>query len=182
MLGCENAVEFYRTSAVEYLLGFKPGTNMIPQHAEEIKAGSRFAFGENWSRFLTEIDDDRIRQAEQSLCDMLKVKSLQGKQFLDIGSGSGMFSLAARRLGATVHSFDYDPHSVACTNELKRRYFPDDPHWNVEQASALDEKYISGLGCFDVVYSWGVLHHTGQMYRAFINVIPAGNRSHPGKQ
>lgn len=146
---------------------------MSSQHTEEIEAGSRFAFGKNWSRFLTELNDDRIRQAEQSLCDMLKVKDLQGKRFLDIGSGSGLFSLAARRLGATVHSFDYDPQSVACTNELKSRYFSDDPCWNVEQGSALDEKYISGLGRFDVVYSWGVLHHTGQMYKAFFNVIPS---------
>ena len=145
---------------------------MSLQHTEEIKARSRFAFGENWLRFLTKLDDDRIRKAQQSLCDMLKVKHLRGKRFLDIGSGSGLFSLAARRLGATVHSFDYDPQSVACTNELKRRYFSADPHWNVEQGSALDEKYISGLGCFEVVYSWGVLHHTGQMYKAFINVIP----------
>jgi len=145
---------------------------MSSRQTEEIKAGSRFAFGENWSRFLTELDDDRIHQAEQSLCDMLKVKALQGKRFLDIGSGSGLFSLAARRLGATVHSFDFDPQSVACTNELKIRYFPSDPQWNVEQGSALDEKYISGLGRFDVVYSWGVLHHTGQMYKAFLSVIP----------
>lgn len=153
-------------------LGLKLWTNMSSRQTEEIKAGSRFAFGENWSRFLTELDDDRIHQAEQSLCDMLKVKTLQGKRFLDIGSGSGLFSLAARRLGATVHSFDFDPQSVACTNELKIRYFPSDPQWNVEQGSALDEKYISGLGRFDVVYSWGVLHHTGQMYKAFLSVIP----------
>ncbi len=145
---------------------------MCSQHVEEIETGDRFSFGENWSRFLTELEDDQIRQAEQSLCDMLKVKHLQGKQFLDIGSGSGLFSLAARRLGAIVHSFDYDSQSVACTNELKSRYFPDDPHWNIEQGSVLDEKYISELGHFDVVYSWGVLHHTGQMYKAFSNVIP----------
>lgn len=146
---------------------------MGSQHTEEINAGSRFAFGENWLRFLTDLDDNRIRKAEQSLCNILKVQNLQGKRFLDIGSGSGLFGLAARRLGATVHSFDYDPQSVACTNELKRRYFPDDPHWNVEQGSALDEKYISGLGRFDVVYSWGVLHHTGKMLNAFHNVIPS---------
>ncbi len=146
---------------------------MSTQHAEEIEAGSRFNFGENWTRFLTELDDDRIRQAEHSLCDMLRVENLQGKRFLDIGSGSGLFSLAARRLGATVHSFDYDPQSVACTNELKSRYFPDDLHWNIEQGSVLDDKYISRLGCFDVVYSWGVLHHTGQMYKALSNVIPS---------
>jgi len=145
---------------------------MTSHHTDEMKAGSRFAFGENWARFLSELNGDRIRQAEQSLCNMLKVKNLQRKRFLDMGSGSGLFSLAARRLGATVHSFDYDPQSVACTNELKRRYFPDDPHWNVEQGSALDEKYISGIGRFDIVYAWGVLHHTGQMYTAFTNVIP----------
>lgn len=144
---------------------------MNSQHSEEIKAGSRFAFGENWLRFLSDLNEKRIHQAEQSLCEMLKVKNLHGKRFLDIGSGSGLFSLAARRLGGTVHSFDYDPQSVACTNELKRRYFSDDQNWNVEQGSAIDEKYITALGCFDVVYSWGVLHHTGNMDKAFNNII-----------
>lgn len=143
---------------------------MSSQHAEEIKVGSRFPFGENWLRFLTELDDDRICQAEQSLCDMLKVKNLDGKGFLDIGSGSGLFSLAAKRLGATVHSFDYDPQSVACTTELRQRYFPDDHTWTVEQGSVLDRTYLGSLGQWDVVYSWGVLHHTGNMYQALDNI------------
>jgi SAM-dependent methyltransferase len=77
--------------------------------------------------------------------------------------------LAARRLGAKVHSFDYDPRSVACTAELRRRYFTDDPDWRVEQGSALDPDYLKSLGTFDVVYSWGVLHHTGDMWRAVDN-------------
>ncbi len=141
-------------------------------HAAEVAQGQRFEFGQNWSRFLGSLNDDRIAQAEVSLKERLEVPDLRGKRFLDVGSGSGLFSLAARRLGASVHSFDYDPDSVACAQELKRRYFPDDPQWRVEEGSALDEEYLKGLGRFDVVYSWGVLHHTGAMWQALENVVP----------
>jgi 2-polyprenyl-6-hydroxyphenyl methylase/3-demethylubiquinone-9 3-methyltransferase len=80
--------------------------------------------------------------------------------------------VAAVRLGAEkVVSFDFDPASVACTRELKRRYFPEASHWTVETGSALDEEYLRGLGQFEVVYSWGVLHHTGQMWKALENVV-----------
>jgi 2-polyprenyl-3-methyl-5-hydroxy-6-metoxy-1,4-benzoquinol methylase len=138
-------------------------------HAGEVQRGDRFKFGENWSRFLSLLNDERIREAEDSLKQMLKMESLAGKSFLDIGSGSGLFSLAARRLGARVHSFDYDPQSVACAVELKRRYFPEDSDWIIEEGSALDADYLKSLGAFDVVYSWGVLHHTGQMWQALEN-------------
>jgi len=142
------------------------------QHSEEVLAGDRFEFGANWARFLRLLNEDRISLAQQSLCKMLGVSSLRGRRFLDAGSGSGLFSLAARRLGATVHSFDYDPKSVACTAELKRRFFPTDDTWVVEGASVLDRDYLTRLGQFDVVYSWGVLHHTGAMWEALSNVAP----------
>ena len=132
-------------------------------------AGARFEFGRNWAQFLELLDEDRIEHAEASLADMLGTRELKGKSFLDIGSGSGLFSLAARRLGARVHSFDYDEHSVKCTSELHRRYFPGDTDWTVERGSALDRTYLGSLGLFDVVYSWGVLHHTGDMWGALEN-------------
>lgn len=141
----------------------KAGTRL---HQREVTSGERFEFGKNWSRFLTLVDEDRITMAENSLKEWLEIEDLNGKSFLDIGSGSGLYSLAARRLGARVHSFDYDPYSVACTAELRRRYFPGDLNWSVEEGSALDEAYLKSLGTFDVVYSWGVLHHTGQMWSA----------------
>ncbi|MFN0141438.1 MAG: class I SAM-dependent methyltransferase [Pyrinomonadaceae bacterium] len=141
------------------------------QHQSEVASGQRFEFGKNWSAFLGLLDDERIAKAEDSLREMLDVDSLEGKTFLDIGSGSGLFSLAARRLGAKVHSFDFDSNSFACTQELRRRYFPNDPDWLVEQGSALDTEYLTSLGKFDVVYSWGVLHHTGEMWRALENAV-----------
>jgi 2-polyprenyl-3-methyl-5-hydroxy-6-metoxy-1,4-benzoquinol methylase len=134
--------------------------------AEEIDRGKRFEFGKNWSQFLTILDEKRIAIAEQSLQEMLAIDHLQGKSFLDIGSGSGLFSLAARRLGATVHSFDFDPQAAACSAELKERYFPGDASWTIEEGSVLDADYLSSLGTFDIVYSWGVLHHTGAMWQA----------------
>ena len=130
----------------------------------------RFKFGKNWSLFLKMLDECRIQEAETSLKKALGRSDLQGLRFLDVGSGSGLFSLAARRLGAEVHSFDYDLQSVACTVSLKERFFPNDPLWTVEQGSALDKSYLNTLGEFDILYSWGVLHHTGNMAQAFENV------------
>jgi len=137
--------------------------------SSEIAAGHRFAFGSNWRRFLDHIDDTRIQQATISMVAGLGSRDLAGVRFLDAGSGSGLFSLAARQLGADVTSFDFDPESVECTKELRRRY-TDGSSWVVKEGSVLSLEFLSTLGTFDVVYSWGVLHHTGQMWAALTNV------------
>src|SRR5579862_2361632 len=117
-------------------------------NAQEVSAGERFEFGKNWARFLASLSEPQIESAVESLRHMLGAASLAGRSFLDVGCGSGLFSLAARRLGARVHSFDYDPHSVACAHELRRRYFPQerDSDWHIDEASVLDPVYLAGLG------------------------------------
>lgn len=133
---------------------------------------NRFGFGKNWKSFLETMDDMRINKAEDSLKEWLGVDDLKGLTFLDIGSGSGLFSLAACNLGARVYSFDYDYDSVECTRRLRNKYHPDEKIWSVEQGDALDADYLDKYDKCDIVYSWGVLHHTGNMYKGLEN---AGN-------
>jgi 2-polyprenyl-3-methyl-5-hydroxy-6-metoxy-1,4-benzoquinol methylase len=140
------------------------------------EGSARFGFGENWLQFLELVDDQRVARAEASLRDMLQLGTglpLEGRRFLDIGSGSGLFSLAARRLGATVISFDYDVQSVECTRALRERTHSDDANWYVVRGSILDQSFVESLGSFDVVYAWGVLHHTGDMKSAIANAAAA---------
>ena len=130
----------------------------------------RFAFGTNWLDFSSRdlAAEGRIEQAAASLVEFIGKEDLTGLSFLDIGSGSGLFSLAAWQLGARVFSFDYDKESVICTRELKQRYAGDeDNQWRVELGSILNAEYISEVGQYDIVYSWGVLHHTGDLWAAF---------------
>lgn len=130
----------------------------------------RFRFGANWKRFLRSLTPERLATAEDSLRHALGVDDLRGKRFLDIGCGSGLFSLSAARLGASVHSFDYDQDSVECALDLRARYAPE-AEWSIERGDALDRGYLGGLGTFDVVYSWGVLHHTGDLWSALDNAL-----------
>jgi 2-polyprenyl-6-hydroxyphenyl methylase/3-demethylubiquinone-9 3-methyltransferase len=143
----------------------------VASHTHEVRAGERFEFGRNWARFLESLSPKRISLAEAALQHMLGRATLEGLTFLDLGSGSGLSSLAAHRLGAVVTSVDYDPQSVACTARVRREFADDGREWRVIEGSALDREFLRRLGTFDIVYSWGVLHHTGAMWQAFENVV-----------
>jgi 2-polyprenyl-6-hydroxyphenyl methylase/3-demethylubiquinone-9 3-methyltransferase len=150
-----------------------------PFHARILRPRDRFAFGENWSNFARRLTPGRIEEAERSLRDMLGTDTLSGRSFLDVGCGSGLFSLAAARLGADrIVSFDLDPDCVATTERVRERFDSGDERWRVEEGDVLDEGYMSALGSFDVVYAWGVLHHTGRMETALertaARVAPGG--------
>lgn len=125
----------------------------------------RFEFGKNWASFAATLDEARIRESEIRLAALLGAGSLKGLSFLDIGCGSGLHSLAALRLGAErVWAIDLDPNSVGTTEAVLARWWPA-KNYRVERKSvfALETELPEQ---FDIVYSWGVLHHTGEMARA----------------
>src|SRR5437764_371948 len=112
--------------------------NIATQHKREVTAGRRFSFGRNWASFLKRLNEARIAEAEKNLIEFLGEESLAGRSFLDVGSGSGLSSFAARRLDAQVTSFDYDGQSGACYEELRHRDNPDDPRWITVKVSGSD--------------------------------------------
>jgi len=127
-----------------------------------------FSFGENWLNYIKNIGEQRFEEAQSSLKKLLKINNLNGKSFLDIGCGSGIMSLSAIKLGAKeVVSIDVDPKSVEASQLLKEKC--DVSHWQILNDSILNETFISHLKQYDIVYSWGVLHHTGNMWTAIKN-------------
>lgn len=140
------------------------------QITETNSFNDRFNFGRNWKNFLNDVSENRVEEAKLSLSKALNLNNLSGLTFLDIGSGSGLFSLAAYQLGAKVFSFDYDQDSVICTLRLKEKYAPSNDNWLVEQGSILDLNFIKKYAELDIVYAYGVLHHTGNMYLAFEHI------------
>ncbi len=138
---------------------------------------THFDFGENWSAYATTITEADILEAEKGLLRLLSLDQIQNAKFLDIGCGSGLHSLAAIRLGAaSVSAFDFDPLSVATTEQTLNRYAPDGNF--TCQVNSILADHNASAGAYDIVYSWGVLHHTGSMWEAIENatkmVAPGG--------
>tara|TARA_A100001015_G_scaffold317123_2_gene433224 strand:+ start:4354 stop:5127 length:774 start_codon:yes stop_codon:yes gene_type:complete len=129
----------------------------------------RFKFGKNWSDFVRNVGQLEVDQAKNNLVDNFD-RSLLGKTFADVGCGSGLFSLAAIELGADVTSFDFDPLSVETCNALVNERAPQETDFLAFEADVLDQSTWKDIGHFDFVYSWGVLHHTGDMHLALKNV------------
>lgn len=133
-----------------------------------------YEFGKNWQNFIDKcFTGERLAVAQSNLLASLHCETLRGQTFLDIGCGSGLHSLAAWRSGAaSVVSFDYDQDSVNATRLLWERTGSPE-NWRVLQGSVLDTTLMRNLGTFDFVYSWGVLHHTGDMRAAIRNAALA---------
>lgn len=137
---------------------------------EKMRTGKSFSFGANWERFIkSNFSPERVKITLEYLLTFLGLDNLEGKYFLDIGCGSGLHSLAAYEAKAKrLVSIDVDPLSIKTTMLL--RDFKGNPgNWQILEASILDEQMITKIDAADIVYSWGVLHHTGNLWKAIQN-------------
>jgi 2-polyprenyl-6-hydroxyphenyl methylase/3-demethylubiquinone-9 3-methyltransferase len=130
-----------------------------------------FSFGENWQSYLEDIDEERIAAARESLQRHFGVEDFSGSRFVDIGCGSGLFSLAALQLDAAeVISFDYDAGAVACAHELYQQAGEPD-HWSLSQGNMPNDDFIDSLPEAEYVYAWGSVHYTGSLWEAIDNTL-----------
>jgi len=136
-----------------------------------------FSFGSNWQKYLDVLPPSAVEAMRQYLKAWLG--DIKGRSLVDIGSGSGLVGYAAHELGASpITTFDVDPESVEATARMRARAGnPND--WRHGPGSILDDEFVADIGTFDVVCSWGVLHHTGDVWHAIENaarLVAAGGR------
>jgi 2-polyprenyl-6-hydroxyphenyl methylase/3-demethylubiquinone-9 3-methyltransferase len=126
---------------------------------------THFAFGRNWASYAAGIGETQIEEAKIGLLKLIPAEEFIGRSFLDIGCGSGLHALAAAQLGVgRILAIDIDPDCAATSRSLLSKNDLSIP-WEVNTLTVfdLDPKQE---GTFDIVYSWGVLHHTGAMWEA----------------
>lgn len=134
-----------------------------------------FDFGQNWIEFSRQaLTEDRVLESRRSFYHLLAETELAGRRLLDVGCGQGLSALAAAKADARVLAIDINPKSLAATRHNHAAYYPDlsDEALQLDEGSILDPGFVTKLashGPFDIVHSWGVLHHTGDMESAIEN-------------
>ncbi len=105
-------------------------------------------------QFFEEIERERYLHAP-SIHSFAQFAKWDGKRVLEIGTGLGTDFLQFARAGADVYGIDLSTHSVNLAKERMHLYgMPA----NIVAGDAENLPFPSNS--FDLVYSWGVIHHS----------------------
>lgn len=151
-----------------------------------------YNFGGNWQKYIRELScssrDDLQLSLGISRFHLVRFLSpddegghsdddrpvLQNLSFIDIGCGSGIHSAAALFSHARhIISFDQQEGSVSSTAALRHQLMENDNSfsdrsWDVYLGDVLIQSDLPEV-LADVVYSWGALHHTRDLWTALEN-------------
>jgi len=151
---------------------------MVKNNKDKIDRRMKQQFGKNFKQnLLNAYDETRLNQSIRFIQEYLETETLEGKTFLDAGCGSGVFSIAAQKMGAKVTSFDIDETALVNISELKQLFEVDDKDIILKKGNILDQSFIKSLGQFDVVLCWGVVHHCGDMWKALDLISQTTNKN-----
>jgi 2-polyprenyl-6-hydroxyphenyl methylase/3-demethylubiquinone-9 3-methyltransferase len=131
----------------------------------------RFAFGKNWLSYTKRsLNGPRLTKAVEAFERLFAGIELKGRSFLDVGFGQGLTTAIAASKGCKVMAIDIDPDNIKALQTTAEALGLDPSLIQVQVASILDESLVARYqDHFDIVHSWGVLHHTGQMETAIAN-------------
>lgn len=146
-------------------------TDLIPQHllSDHSMSQTKDSFDFQWDKFNTGayMADNKKFMSEVkdwvTSFTSLPESWFDGKKVLDLGCGAGRYSHAMLSMGAVVTSADQSRAGLEQTKALCSSF--GEKH-TVRQENILTWR---DKGDFDLVYCYGVTHHTGNTYMAIIN-------------
>ena len=127
--------------------------------------------GHRWTEFQEAVP--QFEENFQDLSQPLHPADWAGKLVLDAGCGFGRHAFFAGRYGAEVIAFDHSPEAVASA----RKNLGEAMRTHVVQGDMMHPPFKKGI--FDMVYSYGVLHHLNDAraaFRVLDELVRAGGR------
>lgn len=136
----------------------------VKEHWEQEACGTRYADDVDRDRYFDDISTARYR-LEPYIPAFADFPSAAGKAVLEIGVGAGADFENWCKHAQLTEGVDLTDAAIALTRErlVRRQVDPDRCGLQVSDAEKLP---FSG-DQFDIVYSWGVLHHTPDTQAAF---------------